>query len=211
MRAARDRHRELRLLRGASLKVAVQAVGIVALIVIAFWLGGPLFKGLGKLGLLGEPEYRVVFYFTQTGFLAGLGGSLSSGEIPFHHPVAAQGVALVIAIGLTATLAQIAMTHAYRLGNTLVTANLQYSGIVFSSLLGLLIWHDTLGWMGWTGLTIILLSGVASTFYQQASAPEPESALQAAIDAIPPNEPKKLPAELPATIALEDNTCPIQR
>lgn len=42
----------LRLARSASLKPVLQALGIIAVIVAAFWLAGPLFKDLGKLNLL---------------------------------------------------------------------------------------------------------------------------------------------------------------
>jgi drug/metabolite transporter (DMT)-like permease len=41
---------------------------------------------------------------------------------------------LLAGVGLSATAAQMAMTRAYRLGNPLVTANLQYTGIVFFSI-----------------------------------------------------------------------------
>ncbi|WP_343652254.1 DMT family transporter [Herbaspirillum sp.] len=120
-----------------------------------------------KLGLLGEPEYRVVFYFSATGVLAGLVGSVITGRVPLWHSHSATGILLVVMIGLTATLAQIAMTRAYRLGNTLVTANLQYTGIVFSSLFGVLIWDDAPGWMGWVGMVIILASGMLATYRNQ--------------------------------------------
>ncbi len=120
-----------------------------------------------KLGLLGEPEYRVVFYFSATGVLAGLVGSVVTGRVPLWHSHSGTGVLLVVMIGLTATLAQIAMTRAYRLGNTLVTANLQYTGIVFSSLFGVLIWDDAPGWMGWVGMVIILASGMLATYRNQ--------------------------------------------
>lgn len=120
-----------------------------------------------KLGLLGEPEYRVVFYFSLTGVIAGLMGNLVTGVIPFMHTHSPRGLVLVLLIGLTATLAQIAMTRAYRLGNTLVTANLQYTGIVFSSLFGIVIWADAPGWLGWTGMGIILASGILATYHNQ--------------------------------------------
>jgi len=61
------------------------------------------------------------------------------------------------------------MTRAYRLGNTLVTANLQYTGIVFASMWGMLIWKDAPGWLGFAGIAIILMSGIVSTFYNQRS------------------------------------------
>jgi len=122
-----------------------------------------------KLGLLGEPEYRVVFYFSLTGVLAGLVGSVVTGRVPLWHTHSWQGAALVIMIGLTATLAQIAMTRAYRLGNTLVTANLQYTGIVLSSLFGVLVWNDAPGWLGWLGMGIILASGLLATYHNHRS------------------------------------------
>jgi len=61
------------------------------------------------------------------------------------------------------------MTRAYRLGAMLVTANLQYSGIVFSSVWGILIWGDHIDLYGWLGIAIILASGVVATFYNARS------------------------------------------
>jgi S-adenosylmethionine uptake transporter len=125
-----------------------------------------------RLGKLGEPEYRVVFYFSLASVLLGLAGSL------WHKPPAAllqghhwHGVALLAAIGICATCSQMAMTRAYRLGNALVTANLQYTGIVFSSIWGMLIWHDVPNWLSWLGMGIILSSGVIATFYNTRQSP----------------------------------------
>ncbi len=122
-----------------------------------------------QLGLLGEPEYRVVFYFSLTGTVAGLLGTVFGHAFAADphfgwHAHDARGAALLASIGVTATIAQMAMTRAYRLGKTLVTANLQYSGIVFSSLWGILIWGDLLGPMSWLGIGIILVSGLTATY-----------------------------------------------
>ncbi|WP_256080576.1 DMT family transporter [Massilia sp. YIM B04103] len=121
-----------------------------------------------KLGLAGEPEARVVFFFSITNFVAGLVGHfVESGSSPvvWHSPANAKGALLLLGIGLCATAAQVAMTRAYRLGNTLVVANLQYSGIVFSSFWGILVFSDVFNWHSWAGIGIILLSGMAATFY----------------------------------------------
>jgi S-adenosylmethionine uptake transporter len=128
-----------------------------------------------QLGKLGEPEYRVVFYFSCTGTMAGLLGTLAGAGLVADphfgwHAHTLRGAGLLLAIGLTATMAQMAMTRAYRLGNTLVTANLQYSGIVFSSFWGILIWGDLLSWVGWLGIIVILLSGLAATYYNTRTA-----------------------------------------
>jgi drug/metabolite transporter (DMT)-like permease len=121
-----------------------------------------------KLGLAGEPEYRVVFYFSVVNFLAGVIGNVASagtGPVTWHAHSSGYGVALLLAIGLCATMAQMAMTRAYRLGKTLVVANLQYTGIVFSSAWGVLIFGDVFDWHGWAGIGVILCSGIAATYY----------------------------------------------
>lgn len=117
-----------------------------------------------QLGLMGEPEYRVVFYFSMMGFLAGFTGHAVTEQFTWHaHTL--KSASLLAAVGLCATVAQIAMTRAYRLGHPLVTANLQYSGIVFSSIWGIIVWHDLLGVTSWIGIAVILISGMVTTFY----------------------------------------------
>jgi S-adenosylmethionine uptake transporter len=121
-----------------------------------------------KMGLAGEPENRVVFYFTVMNLAAGIAGVFITGgsDGPVFHPISTwRSGLLLLAIGVCATSAQIAMTRAYRLGNTLVVANLQYTGIVFSSAWGVLIFGDVFDWHSWAGIAIILASGMAATFY----------------------------------------------
>ncbi|WP_296946023.1 DMT family transporter [uncultured Massilia sp.] len=120
-------------------------------------------RGLGQMG---EPEYRVVFYFSLTTAVAGFAGTLFENGLatPFHaHDL--HGVGLILAIGTAALLAQMAMTRAYRVGKVLVVANLQYTGIVFSSLWGMALWGDVFDWHVWLGMGVILASGIAATFY----------------------------------------------
>ncbi len=146
--------------------------GLTAL--VSGFLSALAYLQVRKLGQLGEPEYRVVFYFSASGVLAGLISGLvdhwlQTGELQILHDLSATDAVLLLAIGVTATIAQIAMTRAYRYGAMLVTANLQYTGIVFSSLWGILIWGDRLDLAGWLGIAIILASGIAATFYNARS------------------------------------------
>jgi S-adenosylmethionine uptake transporter len=62
------------------------------------------------------------------------------------------------------------MTRAYRTGKVLVVANLQYTGIVFSSLWGTVLWGDRFDWLVWLGMAVILMSGIAATFYNSRGA-----------------------------------------
>jgi S-adenosylmethionine uptake transporter len=123
-----------------------------------------------QLGQLGETEARVVFYLSTVGTVGGLlgtfyGGSGVSSNLHGWHAHGGKGIVLILIIGICAALAQVAMTRAYRLGNTLVTANLQYTGILFSSAWGVILWGDILNWSAWLGIVVILASGSAATYY----------------------------------------------
>jgi len=120
-----------------------------------------------KLGLAGEPEYRVVFYFSVMNVVAGVLGHymLDGASSSWHHVTSMRSVLLLVGIGVCATSAQMAMTRAYRLGKTLVVANLQYTGIVFSSVWGVFVFGDVFDVHSWAGIAIILASGSAATFY----------------------------------------------
>jgi S-adenosylmethionine uptake transporter len=121
-----------------------------------------------KLSQLGEPEYRVVFYFALVNLTAGLAGSattMANPAVDTWHALDLRGGLLLLTMGVTATLAQMAMTRAYGTGKTLVVANLQYTGIIFSSVWGMLLWGDTFDWHVYLGMAVILASGLAVTYY----------------------------------------------
>jgi S-adenosylmethionine uptake transporter len=122
-----------------------------------------------KLGQMGEPEYRVVFFFSLTTTVVGLAGTLTNGAVPVLHPHTMHGGLLVLAIGFCGLLGQMAMTRAYRTGSVLVVANLQYTGIIFSSLWGMFLWGDRFDAIVWLGMGVILVSGIAATFYNTRS------------------------------------------
>ena len=119
------------------------------------------------LGRAGEPEHRVVFYFSLGGMLAGLVWMLLGGLN--GHTWA--GAGLLLATGVLATLAQLMMTRAYAIGRTLSNASLQYLGIVFSFLFGVLIFDDPVTGLALAGMSLIVGAGVAATFLRQQAAP----------------------------------------
>src|SRR5437868_5733244 len=69
------------------------------------------------LGKLGEPDWRVVFWFSTIGAVLCAAWQLSSSSF---HALRWTNAWIVVGVGLTGTLAQLAMTRAYRTGNTLV-------------------------------------------------------------------------------------------
>ena len=114
------------------------------------------------LGRAGEPDVRVVFYFSIGG--AALGAALAS--VTGWHAHSAIGVAWLLAIGSLATVAQTLMTRAYTLGATLTNASLQYLGIVFASLFGVWLFDDALNWAAVLGIALIIAAGLAATYLQ---------------------------------------------
>jgi drug/metabolite transporter (DMT)-like permease len=111
-----------------------------------------------QLGVLGEPGTRVVFYFN-------LIAALASGAWMLTDPlriISLSDLPLLVSIGASATFAQLAMTRAYRTGQTLVVGSLAYSTIVFSALFGLLFWNELLSFGAWFGIALIIASGMLS-------------------------------------------------
>jgi drug/metabolite transporter (DMT)-like permease len=119
------------------------------------------------LGKIGEPEVRTVFYFNCGSAVAGALGMLASGVSPWNGTQALW----LLPMGLLASLGQWALTRAYSHGATLVVANLQYSGIIFGALYGILLFGDRLPLVGWGGMGLILASGIAATVLRSRAAP----------------------------------------
>ncbi len=120
------------------------------------------------LGKLGEPETRVVFYFALASAVAGALGMVFMGVSPWAWPQALW----LLPVGLLATLGQLCMTRAFSHGATLVVACLQYSGIVFGVLYGLILFGDDIPISGWLGMGLILVSGIAATALRARAAPQ---------------------------------------
>ena len=125
---------------------------------------------VASLGRAGEPEHRVVFYFSVFGTVAGLVISLGthiSGHAAWIAP-SHTGWAWLLGIGCFATLAQLAMTRAYATGPALVMASLQYLGIAHAFVLGIILFDDPINPLSVLGMGLIIASGIAATRTSQA-------------------------------------------
>ena len=121
-------------------------------------LAGVAMLNVRQLGLHGEPDWRTVFYFSLVASLTS-GGTMLFDAI---HPVGATSLLILVGLGGSATLAQLAMTRAYRTGKTLVVGSLSYSTVVFASLFGIALWGESLPLAGWAGMALIVAGGVLS-------------------------------------------------
>jgi drug/metabolite transporter (DMT)-like permease len=109
------------------------------------------------LGRLGEPDWRVVFWFGVVASIICAGWQLATGTF---HPVRWDNVWILLGLGICGTLAQLTMTRAYRTGNTLVVGAFSYSTIVFATAATILLWNDRLTPLEWAGMAVIVASGL---------------------------------------------------
>jgi S-adenosylmethionine uptake transporter len=121
------------------------------------------------LGRAGEPEYRIVFYFSLGGALSGV---LINTTVGSWHAHTLYGAALLLAVGVLATVAQLMMTRAYGRGTPLVNASLQYLGIAFSALYGVLVFDDRIDVISLAGIALIVGAGLAATLLRSRSTPK---------------------------------------
>lgn len=154
-------------------------VGVALLLKPTFnhkdWLAGSvgLMSGIGaafaymhvkQLGKVNEPDWRTVYYFT---LISTVGAGLWMLFDNFHA-LAWQDMPVLLGLGLSATIAQLAMTRAYRTGDTLVVAALAYVTVVIASLFGVLWWSEHLSLSAWSAIALIILSGIISIRTTQA-------------------------------------------
>ena len=121
-------------------------------------LAGIVYIHVTQLGRAGEPDWRTVFYFT---LVCTLGSGL---WMLLHHfsAIRWQDLPILLGIGLSSTIAQFAMTRAYRTGNPLVVGALAYATVIIASIFGILLWGETLSVDRWGAVTLIIISGIIS-------------------------------------------------
>lgn len=120
------------------------------------------------LGRAGEPEVRVVFYFSLGSMLVGACLTAFGGM----HALSWRGAGLLLATGLLAAIAQLLLTRAYAIGRPLVNASLQYMGIVFSFIYGVWLFDDPVTGMALAGMVLIVCAGLGATVLRNQAAPQ---------------------------------------
>ena len=121
---------------------------------------------VAALARAGEPEERIVFYFSLGGSLFGLVTTFWSGV----HAHTWLGSAELLGVGVSATAAQLMMTRAYAIGSAMVNASLQYLGIAFSFGYGVLLFADRVSWMALGGMLLIVGAGLCATLLRSRTA-----------------------------------------
>ncbi|MDW8315433.1 MAG: DMT family transporter [Rhodovarius sp.] len=127
----------------------------------AIVLGGALAWALAmmtirRLGEAGEPATTIVLWFA-------IGGSVVAAvfALPVWIWPDPRQWALLVGAGLLSGAAQLLMTEAYRSAETALIAPFEYSGILWTGALGLLIWAEAPDPLDAAGIAILIGCGVA--------------------------------------------------
>ena len=99
----------------------------------------------------------MVFYFSVVSSIIAAVLTFVDG---WHKPQNMQQVLILVGIGVTALIAQLSMTRAYKVGRKFVVASFSYLTVVFSTLLGVLWFAEVLHWQELVGILVIVLSGI---------------------------------------------------
>lgn len=143
------------------------------------WFGGLVGLGAGvfnmfaalnvrRVGRLGEPEWRTVYYFSAISTLVGLAWTLLRGGF---HPLDGHLLWLALGMGGFGFIGQMGMTAAFKQGKALTVANLSYSTVVFASLFGIVVWQEVLPAVAWAGVAVIIGSSMLMTALSRKPAP----------------------------------------
>ena len=133
---------------------ALICLGVSLLDLVIYWQ-------MKELGDMKEPSWRIVFYFTLFGTIAGLIACYVV-EGGLHMPNA-QGLVGILGMGLCATLGQICTTRSYAYGNMLLSSCLGFSAIPFSVIISFFWFGESVTAATLTGAAVILCSGMMAT------------------------------------------------
>jgi drug/metabolite transporter (DMT)-like permease len=121
--------------------------------ILAAWA----YLSVRTLGRLGEPDWRVVFWFGLVASVMCAGWQLTTSRF---HALHWNNLWILAGMGACGTAAQLAMTRAYRTGDTLVVGALSYSTLVFGAVATMLVWRQRLAPFEWLGMLVIVASGI---------------------------------------------------
>jgi drug/metabolite transporter (DMT)-like permease len=112
---------------------------------------------VAKLGQLKEPDLRTVYFFTLVSSILSFGLMFKDDISPISFDI---NLIYLLILGVSATIAQLAITRAYREGKTLNNAVYSYMTVIFSVGWGVWIFQENLDWLTLMGILLIFLAGI---------------------------------------------------
>lgn len=102
-----------------------------------------------------ESANTITFYFL-------LIGSIVTAPFMIWHwtPIQAHDIMFLIGLGVFLFIGQLLVTQAFLHGHAHVLAPLSYATVIFTGLLGWLIWNHVPDWLSITGIVLVCLGGI---------------------------------------------------
>ena len=129
------------------LPVAIVLAGVVA------WAGAMI--SIRRLGQLGESNEAILLYYSVGSVILA-----TVFVIPVWVTPSPMALAGMVGAALVSTGAQLLMTEGYRTGEATVVAPFEYGAILYTTLLGLVLWGEIPDAWSWVGVAIIVASGL---------------------------------------------------
>lgn len=123
-------------------------------------LGAIAMMQVRQLGQSGESEWRTVLVFSLCVCISSLGVLWIDG----WQSLSWQAWLAALGLGLSGLVGQLAMTRAFGAGKALLTAALQYTTIVFATILGVVFWDEVPDGLAWVGMALVIAAGLLSTW-----------------------------------------------
>jgi drug/metabolite transporter (DMT)-like permease len=128
--------------------------------VVAVVIGGVVAWALAmilirRMGANGESNAAIVLWFS-------LGSTVIAGVacLPVWVWPTAWQLAALIGVGAVTAVAQLLMTEGYRSGDASVVAPFEYGAIVYTTVMGMVIWGEYPGVWNFVGIAIIVAAGL---------------------------------------------------
>ncbi len=142
--------------------------------------GSELFRPIAFLGILSailvatamvairrmspqEPPHRIVFYFSLIAALISAVPLLWAFQLP-----RGQTLGLLVLISLLAVAGQLMLTKGYSLAPSARVGPFTYGSVIFSAIIGWLVWDEALDLLTGLGAILICLAGILATFKTKA-------------------------------------------
>ena len=129
-------------------------------------LGSGFFSGIAyfnirRLGQMNEGGLRTVFYFSAISAILGFALVVAYGEF---SAITWGGAAILLAVGMTATMGQLSLTRALHFGHSAVVSVLMYSSVIFCGILDYAFWGSAPQAADWIGIALIVFGGGFALF-----------------------------------------------
>ena len=115
-----------------------------------------------RLGMYREPEPRIIFYLMLAGTVCGAAGVVSMGGFT---PWTLERFYWIAGLSICAALGQLTLTRAFSRGNMVLSGALQYSVILFSTVMGEIVFDEAVTLAVVAGMVIIVVSGFSASWF----------------------------------------------